>query len=210
MEVLRGVFLAKGEVSNIYIVRVAGGYVSVDAGTPNDYDRVLAYLRSAGIEPSDIKVIVVTHSHWDHAGGLRKLKDLTGAEVAAHKEEVPYLRGSAEPSRRRFEPVDVDIVLGDGDDVFGLKVIHTPGHTPGSICLLDTNRRAIFVGDLVYEEQGRLYEMHHHYSKDPQMNRASIARLVSYDFDNIMPSHGNPIVGKGKEVLKQLISELRI
>jgi hypothetical protein len=42
------------------------------------------------------------------------------------------------------------------------------------------------------------------------MNRASIARLVSYDFDHIMPSHGNPIVGKGKEVLKQLVSELRI
>ncbi len=208
MEILKGVFLVRGEVSNVYLVKVSGGYVSVDAGTPGDYERITAYLRSAGIEASDIKVIVLTHSHWDHAGGLKKLRELTGAKIAAHREEVPYLRGEVGTSRRRFEPVDVDIMLDDGDEVYGLRVIHTPGHTPGSICLLNTSQRSIFVGDLVYEEQGRLREMHHHYSKDPHMNRASIAKLVNYDFDHVMPSHGNPIIGRGREALRQLISEL--
>ena len=78
-----------------------------------------------------METIIVTHAHYDHVGSLKDLKDATGANIAAHKDEVPYLKGE-EIFRSEIEPVDVEIKLNDGDEVHGLKVIHSPGHTPGS------------------------------------------------------------------------------
>ncbi len=200
-EILRGIHLIRGRVSNIYLVETTSGALLVDAGTPEDPEGVLGYLRAMGLE---VGVIFVTHAHWDHVGGLKRLRDVTGARVAAHREEAPYVRGGG-TARRRFEPVDVDVEVENGTDILGLLVIHTPGHTPGSSCLLDGKKRAILVGDLVYEEGGRLYEMHHHYSRDPHMNRKSIARLLEYDFDHVLPSHGNPLLGEGKDALRRVV-----
>jgi len=204
MQVLEGLYLIRGEVSNIYLVRASGGYVLIDAGTPSDPPRVLSYISQLGLEPSAVKFVLLTHSHWDHAGGLRELVLRTGARVAVHREEVSYVRSG----RGRYEGVEVDVVLDDGDEVLGLRAVHTPGHTPGSTCYLDTSRNAIFVGDLVYEEGGTLHEMLHKYSVDPEMNRRSIARLLKYEFAHVLPSHGNPILNYGREVLSDLLRKL--
>ncbi|MEM2006866.1 MAG: MBL fold metallo-hydrolase [Sulfolobales archaeon] len=201
MEVLRGVHLVRGEVSNIYVIETSSGNILVDAGTPNDPERILLHLRSSGLK---VEFIFVTHAHWDHVGGLKAVKEVTGASVVAHVDEAPYIRGESS-TRRRFEPVNVDILVKDGDSILGLTVIHTPGHTPGSSCLFDSGRRTIFVGDLVYEEGGEVREMLHQYSRDPYMNRESIAKLIAYDFDHLLPSHGNPVLGKGREMLKLLV-----
>lgn len=201
MEVLRGVHLIRGEISNVYLVTTTRGNVLVDAGTPGDPERIVSYLRSHGL---GIERIFVTHAHWDHVGGLKRIKEETGAKVVAHVEEVPYVRGE-HAAGRRFEPVDVDVPVEDGDEVLGLLVIHTPGHTPGSSCLLDGERRALFVGDLVYEKGGEVREMLHRYSRDPRMNRESIARLLGYDFVHLMPSHGNPVIERGRRALSLLV-----
>ncbi|MEM0487167.1 MAG: MBL fold metallo-hydrolase [Sulfolobales archaeon] len=205
MEVLRGVHLIRGEVSNIYLIETESGNILVDTGTPNDPEKILSYLRTSGLK---IELIFVTHAHWDHVGGLKAVKEFTGARVATHVDEAPYIRGE-KATRRRFEPVDVDVVLRDGDSVLGLTVIHTPGHTPGSSCLFDSERRMVAVGDLVYEEGGEVHEMLHQYSRDPYMNRESIAKLLLYDFDHLLPSHGNPVLRNGREKLKLLVESFR-
>jgi len=92
--------------------------------------------------------------------------------------------------------------------VHGLQVIHTPGHTPGHIALLDMETKALFVGDLIYEENGRLMEIPQKYSMDPEMNRESIKKLLNYDFIHILPSHGRPVIGDEREKLSELVKTL--
>jgi len=206
-KVLDKIHLVLGEISNIYLVEYEDGLIAVDAGSKGDHLKVLEYLRSIGYPPSSIRYIVITHAHGDHIGGLKELKDLTGALVAAHREEVPYLKGER-VLRREVTPVDVDIVLEEGSLVGPLRVIHTPGHTPGSICLLEPSTRTIFVGDLVHEKDGELYEIPHHYSQDPHKNRVAIASLLDLNFDNVAPSHGEPILGRGKEAVRRLVKRI--
>lgn len=205
MEVLRGVYLIKGEISNTYLVEAGGNYVLVDAGSPGDVGLIMSYIKSLGLKPEDVKYVLVTHAHWDHVGGLSKIKELTKAKVVAHSDEAPYVEVGGEG----FDGVNVDVKLAGGELIAGLTAIHAPGHTPGNTCFLDGVRGVLFAGDLIYEEDGELHEMHHKYSRDPEGNRESIIKLMSYEFKHVLPSHGRPILNEGKEALKKLVASLK-
>jgi len=207
MKVIEDIHLVDGTFANVYLIRRGEKLLVVDAGLPGEYEKVLRYIEKLGHLPEDVETIIVTHAHHDHVGSLKDLKDATGANIAAHKDEVPYLKGE-KTFRSEIEPVDVEIKLNDGDEVHGLKVIHSPGHTPGSICLLDLKTKALFVGDLVMEENGKLEEIPHHYSLDPMKNREAIRRLLDIDFVHLLPSHGKPILNEGKEKVRELVERL--
>jgi len=209
MKVIGDIHLVDGTFANVYLIRRGEKLLVVDAGLPGEYEKVLRYIEKLGHLPEDVETIIVTHAHHDHVGSLKDLKDATGANIAAHKDEVPYLKGE-KTFRSEIEPVDVEIKLNDGDEVHGLKVIHSPGHTPGSICLLDLKTKALFVGDLVMEENGKLEEIPHHYSLDPMKNREVIRRLLDIDFVHLLPSHGTPILNEGKEKLRELVERLQL
>jgi len=105
-----------------------------------------------------VKYIVNTHGHPDHTSGNRAMKEATGAPILIHKDDVPLLE---EPGKNMFASWGVttdsppaDRVLHDGDIIqtgeIRLKVLHTPGHSPGSICLLDEEDDVIFTGDTLF------------------------------------------------------------
>ena len=104
----------------------------------------------------DIKIIVLTHGHSDHIAALRDIQDKTGAEVAIHIEDADFLEGRGSYSSQfgisYRTPHPPERLLREGDiiDVGGMRfaVIHTPGHTPGSICLLTDF--GIFTGDTIF------------------------------------------------------------
>ncbi len=116
----------------------------------------------------DLKLIFITHAHTDHTGSAAALKRLTGAQVAIHRLEAQALRTARMPVQGRswllrqalglmtrvvrLQPVEPDVVLEDGDSLerYGLpgKVLHLPGHSPGSCCLVLEDGSG-FVGDLV-------------------------------------------------------------
>jgi len=210
VEVLKGVHLVDGSFANVYILVRSDHLVAIDAGAPGNEEKVLGYIRGMGAKPSSLKLVVVTHAHYDHVGALKSLRGATGARVAAHRDEEPFIEGRRGLPGVRHEPVEVDLVLGEGDVVEGLRVIHVPGHTPGSIALLDEELGAIFIGDLAYEENGALYEIPQQYSLDPEGNRRSIKRLLELKFKHVLPSHGRPIIGRGREALEDLVKRLRI
>lgn len=127
-------FLVMGPLeNNVYIVSDGKGTFVVD---PSDNaDVIVDQLRGARLD-----AIVVTHAHWDHTGALAELKRLTGAEVVACAEEAPYIENPrAGHMGRTSEGCKVDRKVENGDVLnignMQWKVIQTPGHSSGSLCL---------------------------------------------------------------------------
>jgi glyoxylase-like metal-dependent hydrolase (beta-lactamase superfamily II) len=148
------------------------GWILVDTGIPHTAERVMRTLQQLGIEPSDVRLILLTHGHIDHAGSTRALQELTGARIAIHYRDQELLeqgRVVAPPMwnaagrvmnallaritrHMHFAPARADIVIGDEGLTlaeFGIhgQVIPTPGHTWGSVSLLLDTGEA-FTGDL--------------------------------------------------------------
>ncbi len=104
-----------------------------------------------------VKYIIATHGHWDHIGDMEKLKALTGAQVCAHQGDEWMMRdpnGMVIVPPESIEPVEIDIRLNCGGTVetsgTKLKVIETPGHSAGSICLFEEDERILFTGDTLF------------------------------------------------------------
>jgi len=194
----------------------------VDAGPRGSAARILRYLRYLGRSPSELELIVLTHYHPDHAGGVAELARLTPARVAAHVSEAPYLRGDVSmpnPIRHQAlaaaaspllplimpQPVRVDLPLHDGDELpvlGGLRVVHTPGHTLGSICLYAPARRLLLVGDAMESKQGELRLPSRHFSEDLQQAARSIRKLAELDVHLLCFSHFPP----ARDVSRRLLS----
>ncbi|MHA1616632.1 MAG: MBL fold metallo-hydrolase [Candidatus Njordarchaeales archaeon] len=196
MRILKNIHLISIDFVNVYLVERGDKLVLIDCALEGSSDKIFSYIESIGRSPEDISVIIITHRHRDHTGALGEILNKVRTKVAAHKLEAEKI------------DANVDILLNDNDVLEGLRVVHTPGHTPGHICLLDEETKALFVGDLIYEEKGELLEIPHKYSDDPMGNREAIKKLAELDFKHILPSHGKPILDRGKEALLELIKKL--
>ena len=139
--------------TNCYIVACpeTGEYAVIDPGSPDPW--VLATLREHGLKPSRI---ILTHGHLDHIGGVADVKAATGARVAVHGADAPMLtdtmlNGSAYFGMPVTAPAP-DQLLRDGDQLqvgnLTFQVIHTPGHTPGGICLYTPGH--LIAGDTLF------------------------------------------------------------
>jgi hydroxyacylglutathione hydrolase len=129
--------------------------VLIDVGMNASYviDRI-----SDIIEPNDIETIVLTHAHYDHWGGVEEVKQATGAKIAIHKADAVLLQDDVSNVASMFGKravLKADTLLNQADYIElgegnGLEVIHTPGHTPGSICLYHAESKSLFSGDTVF------------------------------------------------------------
>ncbi|MFA6032610.1 MAG: MBL fold metallo-hydrolase [Myxococcota bacterium] len=103
-------------------------------------------------------MIIITHAHFDHVGGLSELKEKTGAEVVVHADENEALTMQGDMARmfgvRMKNPPPADRTIKEGDRLeigkLVLEVIHTPGHSPGSVCLIARAAKKVFAGDLLF------------------------------------------------------------
>ena len=197
--VVGGIYMVTDQYVNVYIVFRGDDIILVDAGLETTW-RLLAEALAEHGGLSRVSAILVTHHHRDHVGSLRRIVEESGASVEAHAEEARLVEEAT--------GIRVTRLLHDGDRVHGMLVLHTPGHTPGHIALIDEATRSLFTGDLVYEENGELHEIPREFSQDPEANRRAIARLLDYDFENILPAHGNPIIGSARQKLEKLVRSL--
>jgi glyoxylase-like metal-dependent hydrolase (beta-lactamase superfamily II) len=216
--------------ANAYVVRgEAGGdrtLTLIDAGIPGNATRIMEFLDSLDIPKANGCTIILTHPDIDHSGSVAELKKRLGnVKVAIHEADAPRLAGE-EPLKEvrgtiglvfgvmsplmRFVPVKADILLKDGERMNGLRVIHTPGHTRGSISLYSESLNAIFVGDaLRTDRNGNLKPPSAMMTLNVHEARDSIKKIGSYEFELLLPGHGSPVLRDGSKKVKELVAGLR-
>ncbi len=225
-----GVYWLEGlRSSNAYLLVSDRSLDLIDAGMSGDVPRIADQIEPLGRAVSDLKRIVVTHAHGDHTGGVAELVRRSGARVLAHREEVPYIEGRAnlpagtllkrairwldDRISGRVERVRVSGVL-DADDrldmLGGLRVIHTPGHTPGSISLYQEESGLLFCGDILFNGnlftgRGGLREAPRFFAADPDEATETLHGLGSLSVRVLCVGHGEPIVVRTGTRLDELI-----
>jgi len=168
--------------------------IIVDTGTGQNKDYLYSQLESIDYNPKDIEMIVNTHCHYDHAGGNFLFPD---AKVAIHQDDALAIEDENDPLTAAIfgtsmERHDVDIKLKEKDKVGDFKVIHTPGHTAGGICLW--NGDILISGDTVFSDGGfgRI-----DLGGNREDMKKSLKRLQELDVNYLLPGHG-PWVDNGK------------
>jgi hydroxyacylglutathione hydrolase len=205
------------KMTNCYLIRGDDGWVLVDSGIPGGFPTIRKHLEKWSIAPRDVRLVIITHGHIDHFGSAGDVRDATGADILIHLEDLPYLErgihpfpkgvtiwGKALRALSRAIPLasalspggHADIIIGNEDyplRLFGIcgRVVHTPGHTRGSVSvLLDTGEA--FVGDLAFNGAPFCLRPKTVLADDIEQVGKSWRALRERGVRHIYPGHGKP------------------
>lgn len=199
---------------NIYLIQGNNGYILVDAGNANRESVLFDFLRKQKISPGEIKLIVITHVHFDHVGSLGAIKNSCKCPVAVHKREANLLRegrfimppgtnpwGKAVSfiGKRiawsgffKYNAVEPDIEVSEETDLgeFGVSgsIVPTPGHTEGSMSVVLPTAEAL-VGDLAVYLMGSVFPP---FAENVPELMASWGKIARLGANTIFPGHGPP------------------
>ena len=200
--------------ANAYVVTNGKQAILIDAGMKKKEKKIIDALQRMKISPRDIKLIILTHAHYDHCGSLKALKDITKAQILAHKAEAEYLKqgycevpqGTTWFSKAlsaigrtlakklgEYDPVAPDITISERFALheYGIDgyILPTPGHTAGSISLVIDERHAI-VGDTLFHIVK--HTVFPPYANDQEELLRSWKQLWDIGCEYFYPGHGKP------------------
>jgi glyoxylase-like metal-dependent hydrolase (beta-lactamase superfamily II) len=183
-----------GFVSAYVLVRGDEAAV-VDTGVAGSADAIGAVLEDAGPGWGGVRHVVLTHKHPDHAGSV--------GEVLSRAERATGYVGSAD-----LDEVAADLrPIDDGDEVFGLQIVATPGHTPGHMAVFDPETRLLVVGDAL-TNQGGLAGANPGFTEDVDAADESVRRLSTLRPATILVGHGPPVTDGAAAALRELASSV--
>lgn len=222
-----GLHMVRGAMSVPHVLVDEAGAVLLDAGFAGDDRRIRRTLENLGLGPRDVRAILLTHGHIDHAGGLAALKAWTGAPVYAHPLEQAHLDG-AYPYRgyaracgileavgravSRYRAVKIDVPLADGDTLpfwGGLRVVHLPGHTLGHCGFYSAKHDLLFSGDLWVRFMMRTQASPRIFSDDVALVPGSLRKARAFGARWVVPGHYDlPNATRLRRRFEELCSEI--
>jgi hydroxyacylglutathione hydrolase len=208
-------FTIKLSFSNAYLIS-ENRAILIDSGVEGEEHKILKAMSQVGIKPGQISLILHTHAHFDHTGSTAKLASMLKIPTAVHPADQALLRSGRMNTltalgveaallklvvNRPFPGLTPDLLVDEAFDLspFGVtaRILHTPGHTAGSLSILLPDGKLI-VGDLMmggllggslFPSRPRLP----YYAEDLAKLRASIQRVLSHNPHTIYPGHGGPL-----------------
>jgi glyoxylase-like metal-dependent hydrolase (beta-lactamase superfamily II) len=196
-EKLESVSLIVGEglCSNIYVIGKENAVV-VDTGVGNSTNSVWPQLEELGVAPMNVKGVVLTHAHHDHAMGAFIILEKANPRVFVHTLDTKYIAS-------RFGVNLVKMEHGDliETERWPLSVIWTPGHTEGGMCLYNAEEGILFSGDTVFPDG--YYGRYDGESGSLEETVESLRKLTDIEVDVMLPGHGSPVFeGAGEHIMK--------
>ena len=212
-------------VANTHLIENSRGVIIIDAGMPHQASRILNKIRTLGYAPQDVRAILLTHGHIDHAGSAVALKRLTGAPILMHRADerltttpslkIPpgrtFLADASRRLARRFSfvvPLETfapDIPLDDGMSLRDLgidaRVVHTPGHTAGSVSFLFDDG-TLFVGDTILNSSHVAFPL---WWEDATATKASALGIRALGARTIYTGHGRAF---DADALNKFVNEI--
>jgi glyoxylase-like metal-dependent hydrolase (beta-lactamase superfamily II) len=199
----------------------------VDTGIPGSAGALLETLAAVGRKPGDVREVVLTHYHGDHMGSAAALLERTGAQCVAHTLDADVARGDraedvalisdlerpfyeeATASGVKAQRCRVDREVEEGDEIEfagASRVIHIPGHTPGSIGIHIPSLSTVILGDAAARFQGHLIVGA--FNADPPQAVASMRKVALLDFEVACFGHGDPITEGASAAFRKLAARL--
>ena len=220
MRVACGVHMVPGiRWSRVWLIEGDDEVALVDAGPLWTSSAVAGYLRSIGRGLQEVSLILMTHAHPDHFGGAASLRLMTGARIVAHPADcrrlsdgtwtLSYLGAGSVPAPVPFlRRTPVDLLVRDGDVLpfsRAVRVLHTPGHSPGSLCYMLDGEGVLFTGDTLFSDGRKVARSAPFPKSDRSLYRHSVVRLAALDFDVLCGGHGRAMVGSGSAAVRELV-----
>ncbi len=224
-QIVPGVYAVPLGAVNAFLIDEPGDLTLIDTGTPGSAEKILQAMRAIGKQPADVRHILVTHCHADHAGSLAELKQATGAPAYMHPNDAAMVRvgQTMRPmtpapnliarilvpffmrfAPRTIPPVAIEHEVNDGMQLLaagGLKAIHAPGHCAGQLVFLwPRHGGVLFAADSASNIVGLglslIYE-------DLAGGKRSLAKIAHLDFEVACFGHGGAIVGGAASRFRQ-------
>lgn len=228
LEIGPGIYQLSDRGVNIVLI-VEDELTLIDTGYPGSSMQIADFIGGLGRSFAEIGLIIITHNHIDHMGGLAEMRGMCRARVAVHQagiigagDEPPYPAGIRRLLRVPFlsnlrrsfllSPDDVDIRLADGDVIGplgGLRVVHTPGHTPCSISLYSPRDKLLIVSDTLVRSRRDIRLPHKTVATDFAEAMHSIRKMAELDFDILCFGHGKPFIGDASPKMRDLIESIK-
>lgn len=184
---------------NAYVLVRGNEVAVVDTGVSGSAGRIEEVIKTAGRAWSDVRHVILTHYHSDHIGSMEAvMAAATGATAYAGPLDMPQIQGKS--------PLQA---VSDGQEIFGLQVIFTPGHTPGHISIYDPAGSALITGDAMANSGGLLTGANPQYSSDMTAANASVKKLATLTFEKAYFMHGDTIEAGASKAIADLAATLK-